>query len=322
MIRSLSSAFLALTCAASAVCAQPADPADKWPLKPVRIVVPYAPGGTADTLGRSVALHLQTVFKQPFVVDNKGGGGGTIGSTSVAKAEPDGYTLVVSGIGSHVIAPVEIKSFNPMQDFSHIAMLGGPPAALVVNASVPAANLKEFIQYAQSLKDGLSWGSPGKGTHADLLGVLLAQQAHYRQTPVGYKGAGPAVADLLGGQIPAAFVTYRSASAFVKSGQLKALAITSSQRLADAPQIPTFAELGYPKLTSTTWFSLSGPAHMPPALVNKINAEVRRGLALPETRKLLEPEGIEIMDWNPQQVTQYMQSEITRWQPLVKSAQR
>lgn len=290
-----------------------------WPSKSVRVVVPYAAGGTADALGRSVAQHLQTVFKHPFVIENKGGGGGTIGSAQVAKSAPDGYSLVVSGIGSHVIAPVDIKAFNPMTDFTHIAILGGPPTVLVVNPSVAAKNLKEFVAYAQQLKDGVNWGSPGKGAHGDLIGELFAREAKYPQTQVGYKGANPAVADLIGGQIPAAFVTYRSASAFIKSGKLKALAISSPSRLPEMPDVPTFAEMGYPSLTATTWFSLSGPAGMSPQLVNKINEEVRRGLQTETARKIFEQEGIEFHDWDSATFTRYIQTEIDRWVPLVKS---
>jgi tripartite-type tricarboxylate transporter receptor subunit TctC len=307
--------FAALAMGA-ATCAQAQEGA--WPNKPVRVVVPYAAGGTSDALGRSVAQHLQTVFKQGFVVDNRGGGGGTIGSAQVAKSAPDGYTLVVSGIGSHVIAPVDIKVFNPMSDFTHIAMLGGPPTVLVVNSSVPANTLKEFVNYAQQLNGGVSWGSPGKGTHGDLIGELFARDAKYAQTQVGYKGAGPAMNDLLGGQIQAAFITYRSASAFIKAGKVRALAITSTNRLPDMPDVPTFAESGYPKLTATTWFSLSGPAGMPPKVVAKINEEVRRGLQTESARRLFEQEGIEFHNWDAPTFTKYMQSEINRWVPIVK----
>lgn len=296
--------------------------AEAWPGKAVRIVVPYVAGGTADALGRAIAQHLQTVYKQPFVVDNRAGGAGTIGSAQVAKAAPDGYTLVISGIGSHVIAPVDIKAFDPLADFTHIAMLGGPPTVLVVNPSVPAKTLPEFVTYARQLKGGLSWGSPGLGTHGDLIGDVFARNAKYAQTHVGYKGANPAVADLLGGQIPAAFVTYRTASAHIKAGKLNALAITAPARLPDVPTLPTFAELGYPSLTATTWFAISGPAGMSPALVAKINQEVRRGLKTEAMRKLYAVEGIEPQDWDAATFTRYVQSEISRWTPLAKAADK
>lgn len=290
-----------------------------WPKKAVRVVVPYAAGGTADTLGRVVATHLQAVYKQPFVIENRAGGAGTIGSGQVAKTPPDGHTLVVSGIGSHVIAPVEVKSFDPIADFTHIALLGGPPTVLVVNPSLSPKTLAEFISYAQNQPAGLSWGSPGIGTHGDLIGELFARRANYRHTPVGYKGANPAVADLLGGQIQAAVVTYRTAAAHIKAGKLRALAITAPTRQPDIPTVPTFAELGFPELTASTWFSLSGPAGMPPALVSKINEEVRRGLKSPAAQKLMKEEGIEIPDMDAPAFNRYLRAELDRWVPLVKS---
>jgi len=320
MIGRVISSFTLCVFALAAAQVQAQEREADWPTKSVRIVVPYVAGGTADALGRAIAQHLNNVFKQPFVVENRGGGAGTIGSGQVAKAAPDGYTLVVSGIGSHVIAPVDIKAFNPMTDFTHIAMLGGPPTVLVVNPSVPAKTLPEFIAYAQRLPGGLSWGSPGQGTHGNLIGELFASRAHYRNTHVGYKGANPAVADLLGGQIPAAFVTYRTAGAFIKAGKLRAIAITAPKRLPEMPSLQTFAELGYPELTATTWFSLSGPAGMPPALVAKINGEARRGLKTDAVKRLFAEEGIESpQDWDAPTFTRYVQSELDRWVPLAKS---
>lgn len=321
MIRKLF-AIVAVIGLSTFTLAQAQPKSGDWPSKPVRVVVPYAPGGSSDTLGRLIAQQLQANLKQTVVVDNKAGGGGTIGSGMVAKLPPDGYSLVVSGIGSHVIAPVETKVFNPMSDFTHIALLGGPPLALVVHPSVPANTVPEFIAYAKQLKEGLSWGSPGQGTHGHLVGELLAKQAQYAQTHINYKGAGPAVTDLLSGQILAAVMTYSSANAFVKNGRLKALATTASKRLADIPNVPTFAELGYPGLTSITWFALSGPPGMPPALVARINEEVRRGLKTEAAQKQLAIESMETQDWDAATFTRYVSSEIERWTPLVQSIKK
>jgi tripartite-type tricarboxylate transporter receptor subunit TctC len=289
-----------------------------WPSKTTRIVVPYAAGGTSDTLGRLVAQTLQSSLKQGFVVDNKGGGGGVIGSMMVAKSAPDGYTLVVSGIGSHVIAPVLNKTMDPMADFTHIAYLGGPPLVLVVNPNLPVNSLKEFVAYAHSLKDGLSWGSPGIGTHGHLIGEMFAKRTGIKQTHINYKGAAPAIVDLIGNQIQATFTTYTTVSAFIKSGKAKAIAITANKRLADQPAVPTFAELGYPELSSTTWFSLSGPPGMSAGLVEKINMEVRRGFKTEAAVKQLAKEYIETLDWDAAALTTYMRSEIDRWSFWVK----
>jgi len=314
--------FLCL-CALSAffthVQAQTVAATADWPHKPTRIVVPYAAGGTSDTLGRLIAQGLQTSLKQGFVVDNKGGGGGVIASQMVSKSTADGYTLVISGIGSHVIAPIATKSMDPINDFTHIAYLGGPPLVLVVHPSLPVYSVKELITYSQGLKEGLSWGSPGIGTHGHLIGELFSKRTGINQTHINYKGAAPAIADLIGNQIPATFTTYTSASAFIKSGKARALAVTSSKRLVDQPHIPTFAELGYPELSSTTWFALSGPAGMPASLVEKINMEVRRSLKTDGAVKQLSKENIETQDWDANTFAKFLRNEIDRWSPLVKS---
>lgn len=291
-----------------------------WPQRPVKIVVPYAAGGTADTLGRLMADYLTTTFKQPFIIDNKGGAGGTLGSLQVAKATPDGYTLLLSGIGSHVIAPVQLgNGMDPMKDFTHIALLGGPPSALVVNAELPVKDIKDFIAYVAASPKGLSWGSPGLGTHAQLIGELFAASNKLNLVHIGYKGAGPAVMDLLGGQIQAGFMTLRSAATHIQSGKLRVLAVTSAKRLKDYPEVPTFAELGYPKLTAITWFSLSGPAGMPKSIAIKLNLEIRNGLRSPAIKQQLALEDIELQDLDVDAFNQFFRSEITLWSPLVRS---
>ncbi len=297
-----------------------AQSTQEWPLRPVKIVVPYSAGGTADNLGRLMADYLSNSLKQPFIIDNKGGAGGTLGSMQVTKSAPDGYSLVVSGIGSHVIAPILLgSSMNPMKDFTHIALLGGPPSALVINADLPVKDLKGFIAYVNAAPKGLSWGSPGLGTHAQLIGELFAVGNKLNLVHISYKGAGPAVMDLLGGQIQAGFMTLRSAASHIHSGKLRVLAITSTKRLKDYPNVPTFAELGYPKLTAVTWFSLSGPAGLPKNIVTKLNQEVRNGLRNQNIRDQLAVEYIETQDWDADNFTQFFKSEIDLWSPLVRS---
>lgn len=297
-------------------CAQPS-----WPTKPVRIVVPYAPGGSADTLGRVIAKHLSETFKQTFVVENRSGAGGIIGSQMVARAEPDGYTLVVSGIGSHVVAPVDNpNAYDPIKDFTHIAILGGPPTVLAVNAAQPPKDLPGFISYVKSLPDGLSWGSPGQGTHGSLIGEAFRQMTRLNLVQVSYKGANPAVSDVAANQVPAAFVTLTTAASNIKAGRLRAIAVTSAERIAEFPDVPTFKELGYPKLVGTTWFSLSGPAGMPPALVARLNQEVRNGLKTPEGKAELAKQNMETFDWDVPTFNNYVKSEIEYWTPYVKEA--
>jgi tripartite-type tricarboxylate transporter receptor subunit TctC len=291
-----------------------------WPSKSIRLVVPYAPGGSSDTLGRLIGRHLQDALKQSVVIENRSGAGGVIGSLAVSKSPADGYTLVISGIGSHVIAPIESPAgFDPIKDFSHIALLGGPPLAMVVNAELPVKDVKGFIAHVNANPKGLSWGSPGQGTHGHLTGELFRQANKLNMVHISYKGAGPAVADLLGNQIPAAFMTLSSANAHVDSGKLRLLAVSASKRVAAYPDTPTLAELGYPGLTGTTWFSVSGPPGMPPAVVDKLNGEIRRGLQSPPVRAAMAAESMESGDHDAAGFTRFVAAEIARWTPAIRS---
>jgi tripartite-type tricarboxylate transporter receptor subunit TctC len=296
--------------------------AQTWPAKTVRIIVPFAPGGTADTLGRLVAQKLGESLKENFVIENRGGAGGVIGSELVAKAAPDGYTLLVSGVASHCIAPALSKNFpfDPLRDFSHIALFGGPPGVLVVNPSLPVQDLKQFIAYARKEAGKLAYGSPGNGTQGHLIAEQLKQVAGIQMTHVPYKGASLAVADLIAGHVPVTSTTLTTAATQIKAGRARALAVSSASRVPDFPDVPTFAELGYPELTASIWFSLSGPQGIAPEIVNRLNAEVRRALRLPDVRERLRPEGIEPGDLDPQQFAAFMAAELKRWAPIVRAS--
>jgi tripartite-type tricarboxylate transporter receptor subunit TctC len=296
--------------------------AQTWPSRPVRLVVPFAPGGTADTLGRLVASKLAETFKGTFVVENRAGAGGVIGSELVAKAEPDGYTLVVSGVASHAIAPAMSKNFpfDPLRDFTHIALFGGPPGVLVIYPGLPAKDMKQFIAYAKAQNGKLAFGSPGNGTQGHLIAEQLKQVTGIEMTHVPYRGASLAVADLIAGHVPVTSTTLTTAATQIKAGKARALAVSSLKRIPEFPEVPTFAELGFPELTASIWFSLSGPAGMPPEIVNRLNAEVRRVLKLPDVRERLRPEGIEPGDLDPQQFTAFVAEEIKRWAPVVRAS--
>lgn len=309
-------AAMVLTLAATGASAQ------DYPTRPVRIVAPFAPGGSADTLGRVLAQHLSDVFKQSFVVENRPGAGGMIGSEAVAKAAPDGHTLVVSGIASHVIAPAIGKPpFDPIAGFTHIALLGGPPIALVVHNDVPARDVREFIEWGRAQRDGVSYGSPGNGTHGHLMGELLGALTKVKMVHVSYKGAAPAITDMLAKQIPATSTTFTTAAQQVRAGKLRALAVTAQRRLPDAPEVPTFIEAGFPDLVGTTWFSISGPPGMPSAIVNRLNGEIRQALRTQKLRERLQFDGIEPgADLDPQAFTQFVRTETDRWAPLARRA--
>jgi tripartite-type tricarboxylate transporter receptor subunit TctC len=296
--------------------------AQSWPAKPVRIIAPFAPGGSADTLGRIVAQKLAESLKENFVVENRPGAGGVIGSELVAKAPPDGYTLVVSGVASHAVAPALPRGtpYDPVKDFTHIALFGGPPAVLVVNPSVPAQNLKEFVGLLKKEPGKYSYGSPGNGTHGQLVAELFKHLAGVDMQHVPYKGASNAMADLIAGHIQAASTTLSTASSQIHGGRARALAISTANRLPEYPNVPTYAEMGYKDLVATIWFSLSGPAGMPADIVERLNAEVRKALDAPDTRERLRPEGIEPGRLTAAEFSAFVAAEVKRWAPIVKAS--
>src|SRR3977135_3478373 len=296
--------------------------AQSWPAKTVRIVVPFAPGGTADTLGRLVAQKLNESFKESFIVENRAGAGGIIGSELVAKAAPDGYTLVVSGVATHCIAPALSKNlpFDPLRDFTHIALFGGPPGVLVIHPSLPVKDLREFIAYAKAEGGKLAYGSPGNGTQGHLIAEQLKQVAGIEMTHVPYKGASLAVADLIAGHVPVTSTTLTTAATQIKAGRARALAVSSAKRVPEFPEVPTFAELGYPELTASIWFSLSGPAGVAPEIVSRLNAEGRRGRRGPDGGERRRPQRARPGDLDPQQFAAFVASELRRWGPIVRAS--
>lgn len=296
--------------------------AQVWPTKPVRIIAPFAPGGSADTLGRIVAQKLTESLNQNFVVENRPGAGGMIGSEFVSKAAPDGYTLVVSGVASHAVAPALPRGtpYDPVKDFTHIALFGGPPAVLVVNPALPAKDLNEFVALLKKEPGKYSYGSPGNGTHGQLVAELFKQLAGVNMQHVPYKGAAVAIADLMAGHIPIASTTLSTAAGQIQAGRARALALSSASRLPDYPNVPTYAEMGYKELVATIWFSLSGPAGMPQPIVEKLNAEVRKALDAPDARQRLRPEGIEPGKLSPREFTAFVEAEVKRWAPVVKAS--
>lgn len=295
--------------------------AQAWPAKPVRIIAPFAPGGSADTLGRIVAQKLTEHLKENFVVENRPGAGGALGSDIVAKAAPDGYTLVVSGIASHVLAPaVQGTPYDPVRDFTHIALFGGPPAVLAVNPQLKVKDLREFVALAKSKPGAISYGSPGNGTQGQLVAELFKQRAGVDLQHVPYKGASAAVADLIAGHIPSVSTTLTTAATQIRAGRAIGLAISAEARLPEFPDVPTFAEMGYPDIVATVWFSLSGPANMPADIVTKLNAEVNRALQLADVRERLKPEGIVPTPMDPRAFSAFVAAEVKRWAPIVKAS--
>jgi tripartite-type tricarboxylate transporter receptor subunit TctC len=296
--------------------------AQDWPSRPIKLVVPFAAGGTADTLGRVFAQVLSEGLGQQVYVENRGGAGGMSASAQVARAEPDGYTLLVSGVASHVIAPVlsARPEYDPIRDFTHIGYFGGPPIVVVAHPSLGVRTFEQLLTLLRSGPEPLSYGSPGVGTQGHLVAAYLARKLDLKLSHVPYKGANPAMFDLIGGHIKLASTTWTTALSHIEAGTVIPIAVTAKKRLARFPEVPTFVELGLPDLIATTWFSLSGPPGLPPGIVARLNREVVKAIDLPEVSAKLSQEGIEAEKMDAAAFTGFVQAEIARWAPIAKSS--
>jgi tripartite-type tricarboxylate transporter receptor subunit TctC len=295
--------------------------AQAWPTKPVKFIAPFAAGGTSDTLGRIAAEHLRDILHQQFYVENRVGAGGMIGSREVAAAEPDGYTFVVSGIASHVIAPAFSRSppYDGLRDFTHVAYLGGPPVVLVVHPSLGVRSFKEFLDLARRTPGGIDYVSSGVGTHGFLFAEDMARREHFKLTHVPYKGSNPAMLDLIAGHVKIGAMAWSSAVEQIRAGNVQALGVSSENRLAGFPDVPTFKELGYPDLVAATWFSLAGPAKLPPDITHRLNAAVIEAMQEPAVQKQLAQDGIELKALSPEDFTKFVAAETARWAPIAKA---
>jgi tripartite-type tricarboxylate transporter receptor subunit TctC len=292
-----------------------------WPKRPVKIVAPFAPGGTSDALGRIIADHLSETLHQPFYVENRAGASGLIGSAAVMAAEPDGYTLVVSGIASHIIAPATAPTppYDGVHDFTHVAYLGGPPVGLLVHPSLGVDTYADYLAMARRAPQALDYTSSGAATHGFLFGEALARREGLRMNHIPYKGGGPAMLDLVAGHVRIATITFASGAEQVRAGKIKALAVSSEHRLAHFPAIPTFWELGYEDLTSATWFALSGPANLPPDIVTLLHQAVQQALQRSDVRQRMALDEIEPKTMTPAELTRYFEEENAKWAPIAKA---
>jgi tripartite-type tricarboxylate transporter receptor subunit TctC len=291
-----------------------------WPNKPVKIVVTFPPGGAPDTLARVLADKWGQSLGQTFTVDNKPGAGGNIGSDFVAKSPGDGTTLLIGTVGTHAINPALYSSmpYNHLKDFTPVSFLASTPNLLVVNNTVPARSVKELIELAK--KTPLSFGSSGSGTSIHLSGELFNTMAGVKMQHIPYKGRAQAVPDLLGGRITMIFDNMPSALPLVKSGDVRAIAVTSASRSPAAPNIPTIAESGLPGFEATSWFALYAPAGLPKDMQARINAETVRVMALPDVREKLATLGLDVATGTPEALMSFMQAETAKWAKVVKDS--
>jgi tripartite-type tricarboxylate transporter receptor subunit TctC len=313
------SATLAVFIAACAFTA--ALHAQQYPVKPIRIIVPFPPGGPNDVVGRLVAQNVAPDLGQPVIVENRAGAGGSIGSTLVAKAAPDGYTLLSGGMGNLVLNTIIQKApYDTLRDFAPVVVVASAPNVLVVHPSLPAKNLKSFIALARAHPGQLNYGSGGAGSTPHLSGELFNALARIRLVHVPYKGSGPAITDLLGGQIQLAFLGIPPVQPQIAAGRLRGLAVTSAQRVKSASELPTMIEAGVPGYEMSPWYGILAPAGTPPAIVSRLHAAIAKTMGTPDTLQKLTALGAEPENATPQQYGERIKADIDKWTRIIKSA--
>jgi len=296
--------------------------AQNYPVKPVTIVVPFAPGGTTDILARIVGQGMQTELGQPFVVDNRAGAGGNIGASLAAKAAGDGYTLFMGTVGTHAINQALYKKlpYDPAKDFAPISRVATVPNLLVAHPSQPYKTVKELIAYAKANPGKVTFGSPGSGASPHVSGELFKSMTGTDLLHVPYKGSAPAMTDLLGGQINIMFDNMPSAIQHVRSGKLRPIAVTTAKRSPEMPDIPTIAEAGVPGYEAMSWFGLFAPAATPKPVLDKLNAALVKVLNQADVKKKIAEQGGDVVAETPEQFAAFIKSETAKWGKVVKES--
>ncbi len=293
-----------------------------YPVRPVRFIVPFAPGGSTDTLARTLAQRLSDALGQQVVVDNRAGGNGNIGTEIVARALPDGHTIVLGYIANLGIGPSLYAKlpFDPVKDFAPVTLLAVAPNILVAHPSVPVKNVRELVAYAKANPQKVNYASAAVASLGHLAGELLNSSAGIQMQHVPYKGSGQAVIDLLAGQVQIMFSGMSSVMPHIKANKLRPLAVTGAQRSPAVPEVPTIAEAGYPGFEASAWYGVLAPAGTPKPVVMRLNAEILRALKLPEVKERLENVGFEIVGGTPEAFGAYIKSEIAKWAKVVKAS--
>lgn len=311
--------WMGLACVAVCAAASGLATAQDYPNKPVKLVVPYPPGGPTDIVARVVAQKLQEQMGQPFVIDNKPGAGANTGAEAVARSAPDGYTLLVATT-AHAINPSLFSklTYQLLKDLTPVSQLTSGPLVIVANPALPAQNIQELIALAKGKSGGLNFGSSGNGQSTHLSAELFSAMAGVKMSHVPYKGSAPALTDVMAGQTDLMFDTMLSALPHVKAGKLKALAVTSSQRSPVAPNIPTVAESGLPGYEAIAWNGILAPAGTPKEVIARLNTELRKVLENPDVRQRFEAQGF-AASWNsPTDFGNFLQAEVGKWAKVVQ----
>jgi tripartite-type tricarboxylate transporter receptor subunit TctC len=296
--------------------------AQQYPNRPIRFVVPFAPGGSTDTLARTLGQKLTDALQQQVVVDNRSGANGNIGMEIVAHSAPDGYTIVLGYIANLGIEPSLYAKlpFDPVRDYAPITQLASSPNILAVHPSLPVKSFPELIAYAKANPRKLNFASSGIGSIGHLTGELLNRSAGVDMVHVPYKGSGQAVIDLLGGQVQMMFSGMSSVMQHIKGGKLRALAVTGAQRSPAVPDVPTIAESGFPGFEATAWYGVLATAGTPKTIVSRLHDEIVRALALPDVKERLNNVGFELVGGTPEEFAAFIKSEIAKWRRVVRDA--
>jgi len=295
--------------------------AQNYPTKPIRFVVPFAPGGGTDIVARLIAQRLNEGLGEPVVVDNRGGAGSTLGTDIVCKAPPDGYTLLLGNISLAFNAWLyKTLPYNAVRDLAPVSMVAVQPNIVVIHPSIAAKSIREFTDYARANPGKLSYASAGSGSGTHLAGEMLKDRLKIDMLHVPYKGTGPAITDLIGGQVQVMISTFASALPHVKSGRLRALGVTSAKRSPATPDVPTLIEAGVPDYDYSTWYALFMPARTPPAIIAKVNQVTRAALATEDLKQKFDAQGVEPWTNTPAELGAYVRAETAKWGKVVRAA--
>lgn len=292
-----------------------------FPNRPIKLVVPYPPGGSADLIGRMVAEKMTQSLGQPVVVDNKGGASGAIGSDFVSRSAPDGYTVLIAISDTHAINPAVMAQlpYDPQKDFVPVSLLATQPFVLAVGRKTTAKTLAEFVAAAKQKPGTTTYASNGKGGLQHLAMELFGRAAGIDMLHVPYKGAAPALADVIGGQVDSLFISMQGAGSNFGSGNLRPLAIAATRRLAVAPDVPTFAEAGFPNVAITQWYAMMAPKGTPAGIVDVLNRHVKAALASPDVSEKLKAAGTEPVGSSPDQMRTFLSGEVRKWGDVAKA---
>jgi len=317
MLRRMLAAVVIVACCAS----MPVRAAD-YPTKPITLIIGFAPGGPSDVLARIITRKMEEILKQPFVIENRPGAGGSIAGTAVARATPDGYTVLL-GTGSLLAINVTLYKnlgYDPEKDFEPITLIGTQTNVLYTHPSVPVKTLGELIDYARANPGKLSFGSGGNGTPAHLAGELLKIEAKIDMAHVPFRGTGPALQNVIAGHVPMAFNPPPPLLPHIQSGSIRAIAVTTLKRSEALPDVPTIAELGFPGFEATTWHALVAPAGTPKEVIAALNRAAVAALNDPDSRKALTELGVDVVGSTPEELRDYIKSEIPKWAEIVKAS--